>query len=187
MSSASRTPRPRVTRYAAVYKPRDANCKKALRIGCARRRAATLRFASCLGHHRRFEMPPPKTAEEWAAMTDDEVRTIGQDYGAHVSVVAQAEMMRRLIVALEQREGCVREGVAPARGSDRRPRLADRLACVRRDPLEALSEQASRRPIDAQTPRNVLVEGSGVFLIGNRETPARVPLPTTCRRTPPVG
>jgi len=44
----------------------------------------------------------PETAEEWAALSDAEVVTIGQEYGAHSSVTAQTEMMRRLTVALEE-------------------------------------------------------------------------------------
>jgi hypothetical protein len=47
-------------------------------------------------------MKRPETAEDWEAMTDSQVVTIGQDYGAHVSVAAQAEMVRRLIVALDR-------------------------------------------------------------------------------------
>jgi hypothetical protein len=42
----------------------------------------------------------PETADDWATLSDAEVLMIGEDYGAHLSVTAQNEMTRRLIVAL---------------------------------------------------------------------------------------
>lgn len=45
---------------------------------------------------------PPKTHEEWAAMSDEQVQETVQAWGGHAGVGAQAEMMRRLIVALRE-------------------------------------------------------------------------------------
>jgi DNA-binding MurR/RpiR family transcriptional regulator len=42
----------------------------------------------------------PQSAEAWQGLSDGDLVVIGQDYGAHVSVIAQAESMRRLKVAL---------------------------------------------------------------------------------------
>jgi hypothetical protein len=44
----------------------------------------------------------PRSPEAWNELSDEDLRDLGMDYGAHVSVVAQAEISRRLIRALHE-------------------------------------------------------------------------------------